>query len=308
MNNKTSPVLIPLPNNDFDPTEVSISWKVITDAGYKVVFATKDGQQAKPDAMMLSGEGLDFWGFIPGLKKITVVGRVLRANKVARAAHLAMSQDSNFLNPVSFDSLKPSDFSGLILPGGHASGMIEYLEDEVLQRFVADFFDHKSGNTSTQNLPNLDHPPIGAICHGVILAARSTSKISGRSALFGRKTTALTWTQELAAQNLTRFTRFWDPLYYRTYSESSDEAKGYWSVESEVKRAIKNDSDFLQVPSNIEDYKTKTNNIARDTIEDSRPAWVVKDHNYISARWPGDAHTFAKTFVDQLSVHYKQSR
>jgi putative intracellular protease/amidase len=27
---------------------------------------------------------------------------------------------------------------------------------------------------------------------------------------------------------------------------------------------------------------------------------VVRDGNYVSARWPGDAYTFANTFVDVL--------
>jgi hypothetical protein len=27
----------------------------------------------------------------------------------------------------------------------------------------------------------------------------------------------------------------------------------------------------------------------------------VRDGNYVSARWPGDAHTFAKTFAAMLS-------
>jgi hypothetical protein len=27
---------------------------------------------------------------------------------------------------------------------------------------------------------------------------------------------------------------------------------------------------------------------------------VVRDRNYVSARWPGDAHTFAKTFAGML--------
>ena len=30
------------------------------------------------------------------------------------------------------------------------------------------------------------------------------------------------------------------------------------------------------------------------------PAFVVRDRNYVSARWPGDAHTFAKTFAGML--------
>jgi hypothetical protein len=39
----------------------------------------------------------------------------------------------------------------------------------------------------------------------------------------------------------------------------------------------------------------------RDTIDDAGPAWVVRDGSYISARWPGDVHTFALTVSDLLS-------
>jgi hypothetical protein len=38
----------------------------------------------------------------------------------------------------------------------------------------------------------------------------------------------------------------------------------------------------------------------RDSITDERPAHVVIDGNYVSARWPGDAHTFAKRYVSLL--------
>lgn len=292
MNNKIAPVLIPLPNQDFDPTEASISWKIITDAGYEVVFATEHGDRAYADELMITGQGLDFWGFIPGLKKITLVGKLLRANKNARQAYQQMQQDPSFLQPLKFDQLQADDYAGIVLPGGHAPGMRQYLEDETLRTFVADFFDQLS--TDGQ------HRPVGAICHGVLLAARAKSKATGKSSLWGRKTTALTWQQEHAAEKLSRVIRFWDPLYYRTYSESPDEAHGFWSVESEVKRALKEDSDFLTVAADVDHYKIKTANIKRDTEDDSRPAWVVKDGNYVSARWPGDAHTFAKAFVELL--------
>ena len=36
--------------------------------------------------------------------------------------------------------------------------------------------------------------------------------------------------------------------------------------------------------------------LARDTLDDERPAFVVVDGQYVSARWPGDAHTFARRF------------
>jgi hypothetical protein len=36
-------------------------------------------------------------------------------------------------------------------------------------------------------------------------------------------------------------------------------------------------------------------------MEDERPAFVVEDGSYISARWPGDIHTFARRFSSMLS-------
>ena len=44
----------------------------------------------------------------------------------------------------------------------------------------------------------------------------------------------------------------------------------------------------------------KTAGLARDTATDARPAFVVDDGDYVSARWPGDIHTFAKALTDKL--------
>jgi hypothetical protein len=40
--------------------------------------------------------------------------------------------------------------------------------------------------------------------------------------------------------------------------------------------------------------------MARDTVTDSRPAFVVDDGDYLSARWPGDTHTFANVLSHKL--------
>src|SRR3546814_5997737 len=80
---------------------------------------------------------------------------------------------------------------------------------------------------------------------GVVLAARSISRRSGRSVLHGRRTTALTWSLERSAWNLTRFWgRFWDRDYYRTYAELPGEPAGYRSVQQEVTRALAAPDDF----------------------------------------------------------------
>lgn len=294
-------ILMPLPHQDFDPTEAAVTWRIIRDAGHRVVFATADGQRAYTDPLMISGEGLDPWARVPGLRQLRLIGLVLRAQGGARQAYHDMERDADFLAPRRYEALRADDFDGLVLPGGHAKGMRKYLEDKTLQAFVAAFFETR--DTSGR------HKPIAAVCHGVLLAARSISPSTGRSVLAGRKTTALTWKLERSAWNLTRFfARYWDPLYYRTYAEEAGEPAGYWSVESEIKRLLASPEDFLDVPRGSPDFFRKTSGMARDSRADARPAWVVRDGNYISARWPGDVHTFAKSYVQLLAEHYAGGR
>lgn len=280
-------ILIPLPRRDFDPSEVAVSWYTLRGDGHEVVFATPDGQIAQADELMLSGAGLDPWGWLPGLDRIRVAGLLLRANREARIAHAAMLRDTAFRAPLRWDALDAAAFDGLLLPGGHcARGMREYLESPLLQKLVATFF--------------ADHKPVAAICHGVLLAARSRGN-DGRSVLYGRRTTALTWALERAAWSLTRITRFWDPHYYRTYPEQPGQPTGYMSVQQEVTRALADPTDFLDVPRDAPDYRRKTNGLARDSARDASPAFVVRDGNYLSARWPGDVHRFAREFSAMLA-------
>ncbi|MDE1935172.1 type 1 glutamine amidotransferase domain-containing protein [Bradyrhizobium sp.] len=280
-------VLIPLPARDFDPSEAAISWQVLSNAGHAVTFATPGGGPAAADEMMLSGEGLDPWGAIPLLRKVPLIGLLMRANRNARNAYAAMLADHNYARPLRWDAVDASAFDGLLLPGGHrARGMREYLESEALERCIADFFEAQK--------------PVAAICHGVLLAARSISKKTRRSVLYGYRTTALTWALEKSAWKVARVTRFWDPNYYRTYLEKPGEPDGYMSVQQEVMRALAHPEDFLDVPKTDPDYRRKTSGLQRDSLEDARPAFVVADRNYVSARWPGDVHTFAKTFASLL--------
>lgn len=280
-------VLVPLPSRDFDPTEAAVSWKVLRRLGHDVVFATPDGRAAVADDVMVTGEGLDPWGLVPVLKRLKVIGAVLRADSEGRRAYDEMTRDDAYAAPRRWEDLRCADFDGIVLPGGHrARGMRQYLESRTLQDLIAAFF--SAGK------------PVGAICHGVVLAARSLDPASGRSVLHGRKTTALTWALEKAGWTFGRIGRFWDPTYYRTYMEERGEPAGYRSVEAEVTRALASPSDFLDVPRGDADYRLKTSGTSRDRFDDARPAFVVRDGNYVSARWPGDTHTFAKTFAELL--------
>lgn len=281
-------VLIPIPSRDFDPTEVAVSWSVLKRLGHSVTFATPDGRPGQADDMMLTGEGLDFWGFVPGLKHLTAVGRLMRADAGARRDYAAMQKNAAYSAPITWQQARREDFDGILLPGGHrARGMRAYLKSAVLQKLVAEFF--------AADLP------VAAICHGVLLAARSRIADGSRSVLSGRRTTALTWALKRAGWTVGRIVRFWDPNYYRTYADGPGQPAGYMSVQHEVTRALARPQDFLDVPRGVSDYRRKTNGMARDTWEDDSPAFVVRDGNYISARWPGDAHTFAKAFAAALT-------
>lgn len=282
-------IIIPIPSLDFDPTEVAIPWKILSELGNEVSFATVDGRPGQADEIMVTGEGLDVWGLIPGLKKMPLFGRLLRANRDGISAYKSMLQSAAFRRPLYWDNVREGDFDGLLLPGGHrARGIRAYLESPLLQALVVKFF-------------NADKP-VGAICHGALIPARSIDPTTGRSVLYGRKTTALTWSLERSAATLGKIVRFWDPYYYRTYREAAGEPEGYMSVEHEIIRSLEKPSDFFNVTPTDPAYRRKTSGLVRDTMGDQSASFVVIDGNYVSARWPGDAHRFAMVFATLLTA------
>ncbi len=207
-------ILVLLPSHDFDPTEASVPALALADAGHQVTFSTPEGQQARADPIMATGKGL--W----------LLAGVLAADQNGRRAYQRVQTLPSFQSPVSWSSLAPEKYDALLLPGGHAKGgMRQYLESEKLQIVTAHFFDHNK--------------PVAAICHGVVLASRSTSSKTGRSVLHGHKTTSLLNIQEKLAWWLTWL---WMGNYYRTYLDKT--------VESEVRGALANPTkDFQAGPT-----------------------------------------------------------
>lgn len=273
-------ILIPIPDRDFDPTEVAVSWRVLTHNGHRVVFATQSGAPGAADDIMVTGRGLDVWSAVPVVGAIPLIGLTLRANRDGRDAYREMVQSEEFRRPTTWAQAGLDGVDALLLPGGHrARGMRNYIDSPILHRLVVAAFARGV--------------PVAAICHGVLLAARSVDPATGHSVLYGRKTTALTWAMERLAWRLTRITRFWDRNYYRTYPELPGQPAGYMSVQAEVTRALKDPADFRDVERGAPHWWLKTSGVVRDTATDSRPAFVVDDGSYISARWPGDTHTFA---------------
>lgn len=244
-------VLLPLPSRDFDPTETAVPWRTLTARGHQVLFATPDGRMGEADPRMLSGDGLGPWK------------PLLRADANGRAAHAAMAASPAFRSPKHHDEMSASQIDALLLPGGHAPGMRPYLESAPLQALVAAMF--------------AANKPVGAICHGVLLAARSR-RADGRSVLHGRRTTALTRQMEMTAWALTGL---WLGSYYRTYPVT---------VQQEVSAALARPEDFDPGPLST----------LRDDPAHLDRGFVVRDGNYLSARWPGDAHRFAEAFASLL--------
>ena len=70
--------------------------------------------------------------------------------------------------------------------------------------------------------------------------------------------------------------------------------------QAEVTRALRSPDDFRDVEFGSTDWRLKTSGMMRDSASNARPAFVVDDGSYISARWPGDTHTFAATVSARL--------
>jgi putative intracellular protease/amidase len=107
-------VLIPIPDRDFDPTEVAVSWSVLTRSGHQVVFATETGRPGVADDIMVTGRGLDIWSALPLLGAIPLVGLTLRANKAGRSDYRDMLRSNEFQHPLTWAQATLDGVDGLL--------------------------------------------------------------------------------------------------------------------------------------------------------------------------------------------------
>ncbi|MDQ7048385.1 MAG: type 1 glutamine amidotransferase domain-containing protein [Enterobacterales bacterium] len=247
-----SKILIAIPSLGFDPSEAAIPWQYLTKQ-YEVQFATPDGLKGAADAVMLSGKGLGIWK------------ASLQASKDAKQAYQAMEKDELFNNPIAYDEIEPNDFLAILLPGGHDKSIKPYLESKVLQQKIVNFFSLNK--------------PVAAVCHGVLLVARSIDPKTEQSILYQRKTTGLLRKQERLAYHLTRW---WKGDYFLTYPATN--------VEDEVKSLLENYDQFVKGPQPL----------FRDNENNTKRGFCLRDGNYLSARWPGDIHCFSQAFLQLL--------
>lgn len=198
-------------------------------------------------------------------KKLGLFKKLLQADKKAIQNYNELIKSKEFNRPIKYKEIAVKDFIGIYLPGGHDKRVREYLESTILQNTIADFF--------------LANKKIGAICHGALLVARSKNAQTGKSVLYNRKTTALLKIQELSAYSLTKW---WLKDYYLTYPEIT--------IEDEIKTYLKSPRQFVHGPLPI----------LKDSPQNLKRGFSLKDKNYLSARWPGDIYNFSFKFKKML--------
>jgi putative intracellular protease/amidase len=234
-------VLMCLPNHDFDPTEAAVTWEVLHTAGIDVEFATPNGQPAAGDPHTLRG---GFRGPFP-------------ARPEALTAYNAMLQNPRYAGAMTWADAVSWDPDGVVFPGGHAAGVKPYLESPSVQKIA--LAAHRRGAT------------IGAICHGVLVLARTTDPQTGRGILDGKTVTALTKSLERSALWLT----FWRVgRRFRTYPVYT---------EDEVRQSLGPTGRFVVGGGR---------NLPH----------VVEDGNVVTARYAVDAKRFGSTLVAKLTV------
>ncbi|MDB5226069.1 MAG: putative intracellular protease/amidase [Bacteroidota bacterium] len=211
--------LIPIPDKDFDTTEVALTWKIFKENGIDVSFATENGAVGETDPLLLTG----------------VIFGQLGADKEAKNAYAELQNAQEFLHPVKYNDINPKEYDLLFLPGGHAKGMRQYLESKILQQKVVEFFHLNKW--------------VGSVCHGPLVLARSIDPETGRSIVYNYYLTALPRSLEKLAYNLTKW-KLGD--YYRTYSVYvQDEIGNYLAYRSQFKTGFSNFVPFIVEDRNL---------------------------------------------------------
>lgn len=99
-------VLIVLPNKDFDVTEVSVPWRLLTNDGVTVHFCTGHGHPGECDPLLLSG----------------VIFGKLGAAEEAKKFYDEMVKSEEFQKPKKYTEADFMDYNAVLFPGGHAQG------------------------------------------------------------------------------------------------------------------------------------------------------------------------------------------
>ncbi|VUC27749.1 unnamed protein product [Clonostachys rosea] len=188
--------------------------------------------------------------------------KLLGATRSVIEKYHEMFKSAEIQEPLSWSApdFTLDSFDLVLFPGGHDKGVRQVIDSPRVHQLVLDYF------------PKTKKPSrkaVAAICHGV-MALSESQDASGVSAISQCTTTTLP-----AGMEQTIFWGTWAFLgdYYKTY--------GAWSenTATSVQKAL---ADPKQLKTSM--FSTPF------VIED-------ENHNYISARYPGDAELFGQKIV-----------
>jgi putative intracellular protease/amidase len=230
-----------------DPTETAVAFTRWEAAGFDMAIATEHGKIPKCDSLMLYG----------------MTQKLLGATKAVVDLYHAMEKSSVMNNPLSWTdpAFSLDKYDVVFLPGGHDKGMQQIIDSTSLHSHLASYFPKTRKNVDGEKKVMV------AICHGVMVLARTKIPGSDKSILHDVKTTTLPAFMEGSA--------FWGTRlflgdYYKTYGACGE------SVEVSVRSAL--DSPKKQWCG--------SNGLTPFVVEDEQ-------YNYVSARFPGDAEAMS---------------
>mgnify|MGYP006171712257 CR=1 FL=1 len=130
--------------------------------------------------------------------------------------------------------------------------------------------------TSSNDSKLYRHITLDNVLDALLICDKKTNK----SVIYHYKCTGLLKRQELAAYNLTRL---WLGDYYLTYPQTT--------TEDELIAALACKTQFIEGKFPL----------FRDDLQNLSRGYIVRDRNYLSARWPGDIYNFSLEFINMLT-------
>ena len=269
-------VLICMADNGQDPTECAVPWKILTDAGFAVDFATEKGAIPSADQLLVK-DSLFKMVLVRAnyhLGTSCVLTIMLQGpKKTWTDIYHQMTDSAPFKNPNSWsaDDFSFLPYDAVIFPGGHDKPIKSYLESDSLHAHLKQYWPLTKRASETSDPASGHRRVVGAICHGVLVPTFA-------GLLHDVETTTLPQWLEGTGQAIGAL---WGRgQYYRTYDK--------WTWQGVV-GALKDPSQYKKGP------------MGPGAFAHTDPTYA-----YVSARWPADAELFAQRIIEEVQTAKKE--
>lgn len=280
-------ILFPLPVGGFDPTEVAVPWKILTQRGHQVTFATPQGQVSTgADQHVLQG----------------LLGGLIQVFPQPYQDYLDMIQSEEYLHPISFhdlihaenENIRINQFDGVFIGGGHHPVMSTLLNAHVLHEAVRHYW--------TLN------KPVAAVCHGVLVLSRA-----GIFNTYTLNTTAVPRYLEAQGYLLTKYLagmgdyQLSTTLQRYTQDEIEDAIyKGITQTPFDAPQQQHDDASNTSQSTPTSHFISGPYDLLAPlmpgSLHDHTHAFIVEDNHYLSGRFWGDAYLLALRFAAKVEA------